>query len=155
MKSKLKKNKKIRAYICAFSWIFVLAFMAFVFFLSSQEGTVSEELSQGFLIRISTLIGDTIGHNLLRKTAHAAEYFILSVLVSNAFLLSFSRARPFLSYFVCLAYSITDEIHQYFIPGRACRVFDIFVDSIGSIFGIIVFMLLLFAISKIKGKTKQ
>ena len=34
-------------------------------------------------------------------------------------------------------YAVTDEIHQYFVPGRACRLLDVTVDTCGAgdIFG--------------------
>ena len=37
---------------------------------------------------------------------------------------------------ICLLYSISDEIHQIFIVGRSCELFDIFIDTIGSFFEI-------------------
>lgn len=35
-------------------------------------------------------------------------------------------------------YAITDEIHQYFVPGRACSTFDILIDSAGVACGMIL-----------------
>lgn len=33
---------------------------------------------------------------------------------------------------VCIAYGISDEIHQSFVPGRSATVFDVVVDGIGA-----------------------
>ena len=33
----------------------------------------------------------------------------------------------------CIIYAITDEIHQLFVDGITSRIFDVFVDSCGSL----------------------
>jgi VanZ family protein len=40
------------------------------------------------------------------------------------------------SFFAGLLYAVSDEIHQYFIPGREMRAFDVFIDSLGVIAGL-------------------
>lgn len=30
-----------------------------------------------------------------------------------------------------IIYGISDELHQYFVPGRACTLFDVGIDSLG------------------------
>lgn len=35
---------------------------------------------------------------------------------------------------ICFLYAAGDEIHQYFVPGRACRMLDILIDTSGSVF---------------------
>lgn len=47
---------------------------------------------------------------------------------------------------ICFLYAVSDEIHQYFVPGRACRIFDVTIDTLGSSFFILVY----FLYSKIK-----
>ena len=39
----------------------------------------------------------------------------------------------------CAFYACTDELHQYFVPGRSCRFFDVCVDSTGAFFGGLLF----------------
>jgi VanZ family protein len=36
---------------------------------------------------------------------------------------------------VASAYGVTDELHQYFVPGRNCNVWDWIADTAGSIIG--------------------
>ena len=36
-----------------------------------------------------------------------------------------------------MLYSISDEIHQIFVPGRSCELLDVFIDTCGSLIGII------------------
>ena len=35
-------------------------------------------------------------------------------------------------------YAMSDEFHQYFIPGRAALVTDVMIDSIGGLFGMMI-----------------
>ena len=35
-------------------------------------------------------------------------------------------------------YAITDEIHQYFVPGRSCQLLDMIIDTTGVVTGIII-----------------
>ncbi len=48
---------------------------------------------------------------------------------------------PMPSLLAAVLYSVSDEIHQYFVPGRACRIFDVGVDSLGALTGILAFVL--------------
>lgn len=59
----------------------------------------------------------------------------------------------------CTTYSLTDEIHQMFIPGRSCELRDILIDSIGSFVGILICIVFLRLVNtivqKLKNKTKN
>ena len=37
---------------------------------------------------------------------------------------------------LCVLYSISDEVHQYFVPGRSAGVIDILIDTVGSSLGV-------------------
>jgi VanZ family protein len=37
---------------------------------------------------------------------------------------------------IALAYGVGDEIHQYFVPGRDCNVWDWLADALGAMIGI-------------------
>ena len=39
----------------------------------------------------------------------------------------------------CALYACSDEFHQYFVPGRSCKFFDVCVDSSGAFFGALLF----------------
>ena len=53
-----------------------------------------------------------------------------------------------------ISYAISDEIHQSFTPGRGPKITDVFIDSLGVFFGIIV-ILLIVEIINIKNKKCQ
>lgn len=71
---------------------------------------------------------------LIRKSAHVVEYFVLGILCISLILAyknKLSWKAVLFSIFSCVLYACFDEVHQLFVPGRAGRVFDVFVDSIG------------------------
>lgn len=69
---------------------------------------------------------------VVRKTAHFTEYLILGLCLCAA--VSRGLIRPFT---IGMLYSVTDEIHQYFVPGRACMFMDVLLDSFGVMTGVI------------------
>ena len=50
----------------------------------------------------------------------------------------------------CALYACSDELHQYFVPGRSCRFFDVCVDSTGAFFGALLFWGMYSCLSKRK-----
>lgn len=79
----------------------------------------------------------------IRKNAHAFEYFILALLVSNLLFLFGLKGRNALSciMFICLMYAVTDEFHQEFILGRGSSVTDVLIDFSGALVGLGCFYL--------------
>ncbi|HEU0303567.1 MAG TPA: VanZ family protein [Gaiellaceae bacterium] len=69
---------------------------------------------------------------LLRKIAHAAEYAVLGALLLRAL----GRELPAAT--IGIAYAVTDEIHQAFVPGRQGAPLDVLVDAAGVMIGVYV-----------------
>jgi VanZ family protein len=67
---------------------------------------------------------------VLRKLAHATEYAILGVLLVRA------TGRPGLAFGLGVLYSVSDEIHQVFVPGRHGAPLDVAIDAVGVAVGI-------------------
>lgn len=133
MSAKTKKQK----IIITFSWILVLICMGLIFYFSSQVAEDSAEMSEGVLQWIMKTFNISANSFIVRKLAHFLEYGGLSILVFNALVQTTGKPKLFLNFLIPSIYAVTDEIHQYFVEGRACSVFDIGVDMIGSIIGII------------------
>ena len=81
---------------------------------------------------------------IVRKTAHFSIYTLLGLLSMN-FMITFKEKEFYkidLRYLValvfCVFYAITDEFHQYFVPGRSCEARDVCIDTLGAILGILV-----------------
>ena len=96
---------------------------------SNQSGIIVIFISNIFNISDINLLS-----LIVRKFAHFSEYFILGILCINYFFRNNKNINY--SYLFCILYAISDEIHQIFVPGRSFQFYDIFIDSIGAIFGI-------------------
>ena len=83
---------------------------------------------------------------IVRKGAHFSIYFIMGML-SFLSVISYRQInlkyRYLISAGICLAYSVSDEIHQYFVAGRSCEIRDVLIDFSGSVLAIIFITLLL------------
>jgi VanZ family protein len=60
------------------------------------------------------------------KVAHALLYGGLAVLVLRA------TQRPVLSLLITFLYGVSDEVHQYFVPGRSMSIADGIADLAGA-----------------------
>jgi VanZ family protein len=133
------------------SWAAVIFCMAFVFYLSHQPATESNELSTGItevIIQTVEKVAPNVDfdirslNHIIRKNAHFFVYLVLGLLVINA--LRIRKVRGYrsivLAIGICVLYAITDEIHQIFIPGRSGEIRDVVIDSAGTIVGIIVYV---------------
>jgi len=40
-------------------------------------------------------------------------------------------------------YALTDEIHQYFVAGRACQLSDVLIDSVGVFLGVCLYSIII------------
>ncbi|MBQ8317523.1 MAG: VanZ family protein [Lachnospiraceae bacterium] len=102
----------------------------------------------------------------IRKLAHFTEYLILAVLLCGAVYggrteesagtvyggkdevsagaVNGGKPRPWLRWLlpwlIATLYAVSDEVHQYFIPGRSCQVGDVMIDSAGACVGVLVVM---------------
>lgn len=146
----LKKNVPLAVIF----WLLTATVMAIIFMFSSATGEESEETSQSLLGLIIEYIGQFISHNTLRKMAHFTEFAALGFCMAGSIHFTFGKRSFFLAFIPCVLYSVSDEVHQYFVPERACRIFDIFVDSCGIATGIGMLLLIFFIINKICNKKR-
>ena len=116
------------------------AIVIFIFYNSLQTASVSGAASGGLLERVNSFFARLglpgISEKLLRKTAHLCEFGLLGILTSAAAsALTVRRCGSAFSFAFCVAVAVTDEIIQYFVPGRACLVTDMMIDSAGAALG--------------------
>ena len=69
---------------------------------------------------------------VLRKLAHACEFALLGALLVRA--LRDERA----AFAAGVAYAISDELHQLFVPGRVGSPLDVAIDAAGVAVGILL-----------------
>jgi VanZ family protein len=81
-------------------------------------------------------------HFLLRKAGHFSEYAILALLAARAFRTSTSelfRSHWFwISLLLVIAYSLSDEFHQSFVPSRTASIYDCMIDSAGGLAALVL-----------------
>lgn len=126
-------------------WVCLLLWIGLIFYMSNQPGDVSSKQS-GLVLKLFQAIGIDLNNELgelatfiVRKTAHFTEYFILYMLTVNVMKYYFNINKAILYAFVfSFFYACTDEIHQYFIPGRAMAFKDVLIDSSGALLSMII-----------------
>jgi len=129
------------------AWSLAIAWMGVIFLFSAQQAEESARLSGGILKYlldgISVIIPNAelnqdLFHLLIRKGAHFGIYGILGVLILNAVFITRGKLdiKTFLvAVTLCMAYAITDEVHQMFVPGRAGMIEDVAIDTLGAATG--------------------
>ena len=157
----MRDSHRARLWIFGLLTVFV---MLAIFCFSAQDADESQRLSDGFL---ASLIGRLLNAILprltekgmdfdIRKYAHMTEFCALGVC---SFLYASERRRwapdlkaALLALGFSLLYAGSDELHQLFVPGRACRFTDVLVDGAGILAGLTLARVLQFLHDK-KQKT--
>ena len=120
---------------------FTLGLMALIFYFSGQPAADSYKLSETVTETVQT---DGISfllplwfdaenfHANLRKWAHVAIFAALGVgmaLTVHSWLSGLTLRRQGMQ-------AASDELHQYFVPGRAALVGDVVIDALGILPGV-------------------
>ena len=99
-------------------WLFTANYMGLVFYLSSQSH-----------LPLPPIHGTD-------KIIHATVYFILAILLYFSFFKSGLRKYLLLiSVIFAVIYGISDEFHQFYVPGRDASIGDLIADSFGALIG--------------------
>lgn len=84
------------------------------------------------------------GPGTTSQLAHVIEYGVLSFLAIRCARAWFPRRRLVLllaaSWLFAVAYGISDEIHQSFVPRREASVDDVLLDAVGAVLGIVLWV---------------
>ena len=114
-------------------WLPVFAVMAGIFVLSSQSGLKVSE--------------DPVVERPIRATGHLLAYATLAALSLVA--LSWGRVPRLrdavIAFAIAVAYGLSDELHQSFVPERSGRLDDVLTDIVGALIGIVVAVVVLTA----------
>lgn len=158
------KHRKIAMYI--FLLLSVITAAA-IYYFSNQSADVSYSVTDNVVSSVTkapVTQKEWDAKNellvLVRKYAHVLIYCTLSFFVSMTIFYSgiaekrkwYIRSIYALS--IGIAYSISDEIHQTFVPGRGASINDILIDSIGIACGIAVSLLIQYSIQKKSRKSR-
>lgn len=148
-------------------FVLIAFWLATTFIFSAQEGKQSTVTSQGV---IQTVI-DKLPHTKelsdnekkdliqkwkkpIRKLAHFSIYliggFLIYALVNNLKLQI--AVKILVAQVVGTMFATFDEVHQLFVPGRSGEVFDVCIDSMGILVGILLAVLVISIVEKRKVK---
>lgn len=149
-----------------------LAVMILIFCFSAQHSEQSNVSSNYIVDQLVIVIGEvreSVGLETtepageiniefltfaVRKLAHTMEYALLGFWISFYF---YQRAYPFKRRFLQslltgFLYACTDELHQYFVPGRSCEFRDVLIDTNGVFLGTLAFFFVIWLIQRRKNK---
>lgn len=130
------------------SLIIVFALFILIFCLSHEDGKESTETSGWFTTLLNFLLPFPVTENVVRTLAHFSEFACLSFFMNNLFVSKKEKLCPVIACTLSFIYAITDEIHQIFVPGRACQFQDMMVDLAGIISGMAVYAIIYIIIKK-------
>lgn len=142
-----KKEKIIRTVL----WVATVLWMGLIFMFSAQTASESSETSRTVVDLVIAIFGIENAEKMLaneelsmaitfivRKSAHFYIFAVLGALLTA----SVSRYTPpgkilcpLTSLLLGVLYAFSDELHQYFVPGRACQLRDVCIDSAGVLLG--------------------
>lgn len=129
--------------------------MVLIFCFSAQNSAASDKTSDSFTVKVLSTVSPKfkelnekekvkVVSDLtfpVRKSAHFSIYFILGIFSALTFLnLKKPKftVRSLLAFALCALYSVSDEIHQYFVPGRSCELRDMLIDSSAALIAVIL-----------------
>ena len=116
----------------------LICLLVFIWGNSLMPGPVSQAISnfvQKILFRTQIIPGEIpAGSTLVRKIAHFTEFTALGVLLFWRFAMLGKPGKY--AVFSGVAVACIDECIQAFTPDRACRLYDVAIDSMGVLTGI-------------------
>lgn len=102
-------------------WLPILLYCSIIVYLSSQSYP-SRHLPSFF-------------SGISDKLVHGIEYGILGILLFRAFQQTHPTVGSIGLAIVCaLAFGISDELHQWFVPHRQADIWDVLADTLGATF---------------------
>lgn len=125
--------------------------MAVIFWFSSRTAAESSAQSDIILDFFIKIFGDGFFTDfIVRKSAHFAEFTGLGLLFALAFYIQFGKTKTPFAVLCASLYAVTDEIHQIFVYGRACKIQDWAIDTAGAILGALFILAVVIIAEKAK-----
>jgi len=82
--------------------------------------------------------------NIISVIYHLCAFFLFAFFLNMSLIKG--KQKPlifFLAILLAFGYAISDEFHQFFVPGRFCSYSDIFIDGVGIIFALMSYTIIL------------
>ncbi len=137
-------------------FVFSVAVMILIFMFSFQAAEQSSQTSMSLYSLFINFTGfDFVTHSIFRKIAHFSEFAALGFFLCGSAYFFYAKRKILLPLIITVLYAVSDEIHQLFVPQRACSFVDVLIDSAGGFTGILVFLLFVSVITKISIKGRS
>ena len=126
------------------AWALVAAWAVVIFLMSANTGddlTSGEGLVAHVRAVLMAVQAAWLGTevDIVSSIAHFCEYLVFGALLQHALGRSLSPRAALLAAIVAASvYGVTDEVHQLFVPGRACDPVDWLVDTAGAALGAVI-----------------
>jgi len=121
----IHRRKKSALFLVSVGGIFLLSFIIYQFIPNPYEFTHLPEYAI-----LSMLLVWTLGNKKVMRTNTKKEKRLTSVIIKNPY---------FLSGTITGIIGTGDEIYQHFLPNRYFTVYDIFLNILGAILGLLIF----------------
>ena len=150
--------------------VLLIATFVRIFCFSSQDGEKSSSVSR----KVTTAVTQNVKkirdmdskereltlnkiEHVIRKIAHFSIYTLVGILMMALMsTYNISKSKQILvSILVGIMYAASDEIHQYFIPGRSAMVTDVLIDTAGVCLGVSIVLMSLQIYIKICKKRQK
>ena len=109
-----------------FSWLITLIGAVLIFYISS----------------LSFPPGAKAGTNFNAILYHILAFFLFALFLFVSIL---RGKKNYLIFFLAITlsifYAISDELHQFFVPGRSCAFSDVFLDFVGISLASLVYLI--------------
>lgn len=115
--------------------------LALIWGNSAMNGDQSGQASDWVLALLAFLPEGELGVYLVRKAAHFSEFALLGFLMGWMGLLTKGQTQ-FAQLGLGLSCACVDETIQYFVPGRASMLLDVWLDTVGFATGLALMTLL-------------
>ena len=124
-------------------WLPVILWAAWITFWSSRTdpyGMLPSTIYQW--LRTTRLDGIRL-IKYVGFVGHMFQFGMLAFLLARALVWkgTLTKKQLLTVFVISVAFAIIDELHQYFVPNRACQVFDVFLDALGALLGLTGFVL--------------
>ena len=150
----MNSSKLVKLLEISMIWAVVIIFFAGAYYLSSQNGIATFNLTNPFATKLANLL-----HNgkasakqiydinmMLRKAGHLGVYFLLSIVLCNAFCITNHLINhnvnmlliSIITLCILSAFAFYDEWHKQFIPGRHMTLSEAGLNIVGVVIGIVV-----------------
>jgi len=81
------------------------------------------------------------GTNTFSILYHILAFFFFAFFLLISLVRGKNKQFIFLAIIISIIYGFSDEIHQFFVPGRYTSLSDVFLDSVGVLFAFMIYLI--------------